>query len=95
MPSPSPLQRLKERKLVQWALAYLAGAFVVFQLLDALETPLGLTATTQQGILVAVGIGFFIALIFAYVYGMHRLDLKYGLDDKDEVDSYDLIDGDK
>jgi hypothetical protein len=29
MPSPSLLQRLKERKLVQWALAYLAGAFVV------------------------------------------------------------------
>jgi len=28
MPDPSPLQRLKERKLVQWALAYLAGAWV-------------------------------------------------------------------
>jgi hypothetical protein len=25
MPSPSLLQRLKERKLVQWALAYSAG----------------------------------------------------------------------
>ena len=25
MPTPSLLQRLKERKLVQWALAYLAG----------------------------------------------------------------------
>ena len=44
----------------------------------------------QQG-----SIFVFIALIFAYVYGMHRLDLKYGLDDKDEVDSYDLIDGDE
>lgn len=43
----------------------------------------------QQG-----AIYVFIALIFAYVYGMHRLDLKYGLDDKDEVDSYDLLDGD-
>lgn len=42
----------------------------------------------QQG-----AIYVFIALIFAYVYGMHRLDLKYGLDDKDEVDSYDLLDG--
>jgi hypothetical protein len=29
MPSPSLLQRLKERKLVQWALAYLAGAWVI------------------------------------------------------------------
>ena len=32
MPSPSLLQRLKERKLVQWALAYLAGAFVLYGL---------------------------------------------------------------
>ncbi len=30
------LQRLKERKLVQWALAYLAGAWVVLQVLDLL-----------------------------------------------------------
>ena len=40
----------------------------------------------QQG-----SIFVFIALIFAYVYGMHRLDLKFGLDDKDEADSYDLV----
>lgn len=30
------LQRLKERKLVQWALAYLAGAWVLLQVLDLL-----------------------------------------------------------
>ena len=65
----SLLQRLKERKLVQWALAYLAGAFVVFQLLDALETPLGLTATLQRAILLVVGIGFFIALVLAWYHG--------------------------
>ena len=63
------LQRLKERKLVQWALAYLAGAFVVFQLLDALETPLGLSATMQQGILVVIGVGFFVTLILAWYHG--------------------------
>ncbi len=39
MPSPSLLQRLKERKLVQWAVAYLAGAFAVFQLLDTVPFP--------------------------------------------------------
>jgi hypothetical protein len=37
MPTPSLLQRLKERKLVQWALAYLAGAFGVFQFVDAMR----------------------------------------------------------
>ena len=30
MPSPTLLQRLKERKLVQWAVAYLTGAWVLF-----------------------------------------------------------------
>jgi TolB-like protein/Flp pilus assembly protein TadD len=69
MPEPSLLQRLKERKLVQWALAYLAGAFVLFQLLDALEGALGLTATVQRAVLVIVGIGFFITLILAWYHG--------------------------
>ena len=69
MPSPSLLQRLKERKLVQWALAYLAGAFVVFQLLDALAEPLSLTPTLQRSILVIVGIGFLITLILAWYHG--------------------------
>jgi tetratricopeptide (TPR) repeat protein len=63
------LQRLKERKLVQWALAYLAGAFVVFQLLDALETPLSLTTTIQRGILIVVVVGFFITLVLAWYHG--------------------------
>ncbi len=48
MPSPSLLQRLKERKLVQWALAYLAGAFVVFQILDAVAEPLGLRLRPEK-----------------------------------------------
>jgi TolB-like protein len=69
MPEPSLLQRLKQRKIVQWALAYLAAAFVVFQLLDALETPLGLTATFQQAILAVVGIGFLVTLIMAWYHG--------------------------
>ena len=30
MPTPSLLQRLKERKLVQWAVAYWAGAWVLY-----------------------------------------------------------------
>jgi TolB-like protein/Tfp pilus assembly protein PilF len=69
MPDPSLLQRLKERKLVQWALAYLAGAFVVFQLLDALDEPLGLSTGTHQAILALVVIGFFITLILAWYHG--------------------------
>ena len=69
MPVPSLLQHLKERKLVQWALAYLAGAFVVFQAVDALESALGLTPAIQKAILVIVGVGFFITLVLAWYHG--------------------------
>ena len=71
--NPCPLhpsvQRLKERKLVQWALAYLAGAWVVLQALDALGTPLGLTATIQRVLLVMVMAGFFVTLVLAWYHG--------------------------
>lgn len=33
---PSLLDRLEQRKLVQWALAYLAGGWVVLQIVDQL-----------------------------------------------------------
>ncbi len=69
MPDSSFLRRLKERKLAQWALAYVAGAFVVFQLLDALAEPLALSVTTQQAILTLVAIGFFVTLVLAWYHG--------------------------
>ena len=69
MPSPSLLQRLKERKLVQWAVAYLAGAFVVVQLLDAVAEPLGLSPVMQLGILTVLAAGFLISLVFAWYHG--------------------------
>jgi hypothetical protein len=37
MPSPSLRRRLKERKLVQWAVAYLAGAWVLAKAAEELE----------------------------------------------------------
>jgi hypothetical protein len=43
MPEPFLLERLKQRKIIQWALAYLAGAWVVVQLLDAVKDPVGLS----------------------------------------------------
>jgi len=49
MPSPSLVQRLKERKFVQWAVAYLAGAFVVVQLLDVVAEPLALSSVSSFG----------------------------------------------
>jgi TolB-like protein/Tfp pilus assembly protein PilF len=66
---PSFVERLRERKLVQWALAYLAGAFVVLQVLDAVSESLSLTQTTQRVVLALIGIGFFLSLVLAWYHG--------------------------
>jgi len=39
-------ERLKQRKIVQRGLAYLAGAFVVFQAVEVLAEPWGLSPGT-------------------------------------------------
>jgi serine/threonine-protein kinase len=69
LPEPSLFKSLKERKIVQWALAYLAGAFVVVQLLDGVAEPLGLSQGVQQGILAILAGGFLITLILAWYHG--------------------------
>jgi TolB-like protein/tetratricopeptide (TPR) repeat protein len=65
----SLLQRLKERKLVQWALAYLAGAWVLFEVSDAVGGRLGWPDTLYHALLVLLGIGFFITLVLAWYHG--------------------------
>jgi TolB-like protein/Tfp pilus assembly protein PilF len=69
MPDPSLLQRLKERKLVQWALAYLAGAFVVFQAVEVLAEPWGLSLGLQRGVHVLLLAGLFITIVLAWYHG--------------------------
>ncbi|MFH1765397.1 MAG: tetratricopeptide repeat protein [Gemmatimonadota bacterium] len=69
MPSPSLLQRLKERKLVQWGLAYLAGAWVLFEVSDAVGGRLGWPDPLYHGLLLVLAVGFFVALILAWYHG--------------------------
>jgi serine/threonine-protein kinase len=69
MPTPSLLQRLKERKLVQWAVAYLAGAWVLFEVSDAVGRRLGWPDNLYRGLLVVLAIGFFITLVLAWYHG--------------------------
>ncbi|MGD8362761.1 MAG: hypothetical protein PVJ04_15140 [Gemmatimonadota bacterium] len=63
------IRRLKERKLVQWALAYLAGAFVIFQGVEVLAEPWGLSAGVQRSIHILLLLGFFVALVVAWYHG--------------------------
>src|SRR6185369_8626475 len=63
------LQRLRERKLVQWALAYAAGAFALLQGLDIVAQQFGWPESVRRGITIALLIGFFVTLILAWYHG--------------------------
>lgn len=65
----SLLERLKQRKLVQWALAYLAGAWVLLQVFGELRDTFAWPPVIVQAITVLLGVGFFVALVLAWYHG--------------------------
>ncbi|MFH1765252.1 MAG: tetratricopeptide repeat protein [Gemmatimonadota bacterium] len=69
MPTLSLLQRLKERKLVQWAVAYLAGAWVLYEVTATVGGPWGLTEAFFRGLFVVLVIGFLVVLVLAWYHG--------------------------
>jgi TolB-like protein/Tfp pilus assembly protein PilF len=69
MTDSSLVQRLKERKLVQWALAYLAGGFVVFQAVEVLAEPWNISTGIQRGVHILLAFGLLITLVLAWYHG--------------------------
>jgi TolB-like protein/Flp pilus assembly protein TadD len=65
----SLVDRLKERKLVQWALAYLAGAWLLLQVLDVLGQNFDWPRAFFRAATVVLAIGFFAALVLAWYHG--------------------------
>ncbi|UCC84276.1 MAG: tetratricopeptide repeat protein [Gemmatimonadota bacterium] len=65
----SLLQRLKERKLFQWSLAYLAGAWLIFQGIEVLAEPWNLSVGFQRVLHVLLGVGFLVTLVLAWYHG--------------------------
>ena len=63
------LQRLRERKLVQWALAYGAAAFALIQVLDVVAQRFGWPAQVERLLIVAIAVGFFVTLVLAWYHG--------------------------
>jgi len=63
------LQRLRERKLVQWALAYLAGAWVLLQVIGLIGKQFDWPQGLLRGVTVAAGVGFFVTLVLAWYHG--------------------------
>ncbi len=60
---------LKERKIVQWVLAYLGVAWLLMQLVDVLADRWGISHGTGRIIDVILVVGFFVALVVAWYHG--------------------------
>jgi len=63
------LENLKQRKLVQWSLAYLAGAWLIMQLVDVLGGRWGISDAVGRIIDLALVFGFFVAVVLAWYHG--------------------------
>jgi TolB-like protein/Flp pilus assembly protein TadD len=68
-PTPALLERLKDRKLVQWALAYAAAAWLVMQLVDVLGARWSWPTSIQRAIDIALAAGFIGVLVLAWYHG--------------------------
>jgi len=62
-------QRLRERKLVQWALAYGAAAFALIQVSDVIAQQFEWPGGVRRGITIAFAVGFFVTLVLAWYHG--------------------------
>ena len=65
----STLNRLRQRKIVEWALAYLAGAWLLMQLVEVLSGRWPLPLALQRGVDILLLVGFFVALTIAWYHG--------------------------
>jgi TolB-like protein/Flp pilus assembly protein TadD len=63
------LQRLIERKLVQWTVAYCASAFALVQLLDIVAQRFGWPDYLVRFTFIALAVGFFVTLVVAWYHG--------------------------
>ncbi|MFW6084997.1 MAG: hypothetical protein ACODAA_07280 [Gemmatimonadota bacterium] len=68
-PSLPSWEELKARKIVQWGLAYLAGAFAALELLDILAANFAWPSIVTRGAIILLGFGFFVALVVAWYHG--------------------------
>jgi TolB-like protein/Tfp pilus assembly protein PilF len=63
------LQRLKNRKLVQWALAYIAFAFALMQGVDIVAQRFDWPDQIERILILALAIGFLFAIVLAWYHG--------------------------
>ncbi len=61
--------KLRQRKLVQWALAYVAFAFALLQGIDLVAQPFGWPPSVLRLAILALAVGFVLALLLAWYHG--------------------------
>jgi TolB-like protein/Flp pilus assembly protein TadD len=62
-------QRLKQRKLVQWTLAYVAVAFALLQGIDIVAQRFGWPEQTMRFVIIVLSVGLFVTLVLAWYHG--------------------------
>ena len=63
------LQRLKQRKLVQWTVAYVAAAFALLQGIDIVAQRFAWPDFIERALIIAACVGFFLMLVLAWYHG--------------------------
>jgi TolB-like protein/Tfp pilus assembly protein PilF len=63
------LQRLRERKLVQWLLAYAAAGFALLQVVDIVAQRFGWPEWIERALIVVLAVGFFVTIVLAWFHG--------------------------
>jgi TolB-like protein/Tfp pilus assembly protein PilF len=63
------LQQIKQRKIVQWALAYLAGAWLILQLAQLLADAYAWSPTIMRLLPALLAIGLLVVLVLAWYHG--------------------------
>ncbi|HSE12268.1 MAG TPA: tetratricopeptide repeat protein [Rudaea sp.] len=65
----SLLAELKQRKLVQWAVAYVAAAFALLQGADIVAQHFGWPESVSRFLIIASFVGFFVTALLAWYHG--------------------------
>jgi TolB-like protein len=73
-------ERIKQRKIVQWAVAYLAAAVGVVQVLDVLANQFDWSHSIMRAITIVLAIGFFAVLVLAWYHGERGIQRVTGLE---------------
>ncbi|HEY8229109.1 MAG TPA: tetratricopeptide repeat protein [Rhodanobacteraceae bacterium] len=63
------LARLKQRKLVQWTIAYVAFAFALIQVLDVIAQRFGWPDRLERILILALAVGFLVVIVLAWYHG--------------------------